>query len=265
LSILGCVMRSKGARLYKQVVVAVILGVCLGVPTASIAAPPPTPIVDPGPPLSSDEQQTYGRRSPVEICFNPDVTIRDIQAVQQLKLDCDNYKKKNGFLSFGIYGYNHPAPTFCNSGNGMRTGLLGFLTGSSIGNKNLITGIGTFLGVLFAGCNNAPPAPLGSISGANVQPAAPPPSPIVVSQATLSVSATQDATLLVSEPGSTGPFTAKSDNVSIIVDPLTPKTADSPGAQVKFTIKLAPGAQNIKANVTVTDGNSQKSVVVTSQ
>lgn len=213
-----------------------------GVRAAEIVVPTPSPM--PVPSLSPDDYAKFANMPLAELCGNASNSTRQDQAIDLLgmrKRCTDLHVNMYGLLSLGAYGYQHPAATACNAGNGMRTGLLAFITGKSIGNANLITGIGTLLGVIFAGCNNQPP-PATPVSVSSPPAVAGIQAP---SAASVIVGANaKETTLAVMEPKYSGSFTITSQS-PVVVDIVTasPVSPSSPGSFAPFAIKADAKAQ----------------------
>lgn len=216
------------------------------VPTGITPMPIPT--------LSPQEFTLYANKPIVELCNSTARTLRDLEAIEMLQLGpiCAKQQSGAGILGAGIYGYQHPAPTTCNAGNGLRTGLLGLVTGKSPGNVNIISGVGMLLGILFAGCNNAP------VQGdtANNRPAllSSAPSPLSGIPASISLTSGKVITQAISEANYSGTFAFASADPSIATVSPSSGSPSTPGSVVEFSIQ-GVGAAGKSTTITIKDVN----------
>lgn len=207
------------------------------------------------PRATPDEEKSYASDSVVDVCNSPLKTIQQVHEAAIFGINCNAMRGPGGLISYGIYGYNHPTPAVCNAGNGLKTGLLGFVTGNSIGNKNFITGIGLLLSSLFAGCNNAPPS--GQSNGNNVQPVVATPA-LSATPANTTVAVGQKDTVAISEPGYVGNFFATSLNPQIAT--IEPGPQKSAGGQAQFQIT---GVKSGAATFVIMDDGGQHTTSIT--
>ncbi|MBV8364274.1 MAG: hypothetical protein JO193_06895 [Candidatus Eremiobacteraeota bacterium] len=185
----------------------------------------------------------YAQMPLPQLCDQSTMTIERLEYIKNSgEADICKNHSIGAVFGFASYSWQHPNPTFCNAGTGLRTGLLGFMTGKSIGNVNLITAIGTLLAFTFAGCNNT----------SLPQPTAAP--TLHGSDSALDFTKASQQPFSVSETGYAGQFnvTVTSSDITVNRATGTPKEA---GAPVVFIVnaKSTARASAIKPYVIVTD------------
>lgn len=200
----------------------------------SVAQATATPTLPRNEDFSVDDLKVYQNRSVAELCSNPTRTVRDEEYLTfQNPSLCNGYHGARGFLSAGVYGYGHPNTTYCNATNGLKVGIPGLAFGPSIGNKNLLQWALLALGLVSAGCNNAPvaqvtPAPTPLTTATPVA---------IIGPDTLNFDHVKQASqnFGISEVGYGGQFVATASDGSLIkVAPFNAKPSAA-GAPVTFS------------------------------